>query len=1020
MKINEHEIDFKLDTGAAVTAIPSKYIDELGLTCQKTQSILKGAGNHELKTLGTSLVNIVYKGENFQEKIHIIDNLVTPLLGKPSITKLGLVKVLDEVDCNAGWQEEFSKLFRGLGSMETKVKIQLKEDVAPFVQVSPRRIAAARRQPLKLELQRMESLGVIRKVEEPTDWCSPCIVVPKKDGRIRVCIDFTKLNSAVKREYHPLPATDESLSMLSKAKVFSKLDANCGYWQLELDQDSQKLTTFITPFGRYLCRRLPFGISSAPEIFQREMSKVLVGLEGVICQMDDILICSKDNKSHQIRVREVLERLSNAGITLNADKCEFNKSRITFLGHVIDQDGIHADPVKINAIRSFPTPGNRTELKRFFGMVNYLGKFTPDLAKETTKLRELLKKDNDWNWNQFHVIEFQNLKKKMSSTPVLAPFSLESDTLLSTDASSYGLGAALLQRCEGEWRPVAFASRTLSESEKRYAQIEKEALAVCWASDKFHYYLAGRKFVIETDHKPLVAILGEKELSKLPLRVQRFRLKMLTHDYIVRYTPGPKLVLADALSRAPVGSSKCNNEETRWVLSLVEDMAISAGRRRTLQEATASDEVSRLLIAYSSTRWPLYKDCCELLRSFYTFRYQITTIDGLIFYGNRVFIPESQRLRILKEVHKEHQGENKCIQRAKKVVWWPGMTKQIRQVVKECRLCEQYRIPRVESLIPTPFPERPWWRLATDIFVKDGLSYLLVIDYFSRYIVVERLHNTESRTVCQLMEKLFCQFGVPNSIVSDNGPQFCSENFIQLMKKWDVIHQTSSPRYPQSNGEAERAVRTVKELMKKNSNMDVALCAYRDSPLTNGYSPAQLLFGRGLNSMGFINPCKIDMRRLQETENQYRTTQASNFNSRHRVASRQNIEVGEPVMVRDPNQTVSFGRVEATNGREVAVRKDNGNLMRRNRKYVTRTVDKNKRECEPKDSQQLSNQSNEQSDKQKSVPSPNHYISNSPIVERNRVNTNVSVPLSQTEENIPKITFTRFGRASKAPKRLDL
>lgn len=346
-------INFKVDSGAAVTALPAGLSRELKVKLTPTNKKLRAAGNQILTVKGKAIIKLKTNQREVRETVFFVDSLVTPLLGKPTIKKLRLIKFVNEVDTVSAnsWVERFPKLFTGLGSMKTSVNITLKEEAIPFAQAVPRRIAAARREPLKKELERMESLGVIQKIEAPTKWCAPCIVVPKKNQSIRVCIDFTRLNQAVLREYHPLPTTEETLSSLGNAKIFSQLDANSGYWQLRLSEQAQKLTTFITPFGRYFCRRLPFGISSAPEIFQREMQKALEGLEGVTCQMDDILIGGDTQEEHDSRVEAVLQRLVAAGITLNPDKCGFSKTEVKFLGHIINKEGIHVDPEKTRAIR---------------------------------------------------------------------------------------------------------------------------------------------------------------------------------------------------------------------------------------------------------------------------------------------------------------------------------------------------------------------------------------------------------------------------------------------------------------------------------------------------------------------------------------------------------------------------------------------------------------------------------------------------------------------------------------------
>lgn len=1022
-------INFKVDTGAAVTAVPSTmtgYLPEI----TSSSKTLRGAGNHKLDIEGSTKVTLKIQDKMVEDTIYIVNGLVEPLLGKPAISGLGLIQFIDEVNDKSAhnWCSEFPKLFQGLGEMGSEVRISLQSQVKPFTQSVPRRVPAARKKPLLDELCRMEKLGVIQKIEEPTDWCSPIVVVPKKNERIRVCIDFTRLNEAVRREYHPLPTTEETLSELGSANVFSKLDANCGYWQMRLHEDSQKLTTFITPFGRYFCKRLPFGISSAPEIFQREMQKVVMDLPGVVCQMDDILIYGSDQTEHDERVRRVLQRLEETGITLNKEKCEFSRNLVKFLGHIVNGQGIQADPEKTRAIVNFPTPGNRKELRRFFGIVNYLGKFSASLSVASVALRQLLGKDIDWIWSKTHDNEFNKLKQIISSTPTLTPFQLSRDTMLSTDASSYGLGAALLQRVGTTWKPIAYASRSMNSTEKRYAQIEKEALAICWACDKFNYYLSGRKFEIETDHQPLVSVLGSKELAKLPLRVQRFRLKMMNYCYTIRYTPGHKLVLADALSRAPLVTTESMTYHKSGVLAeLVSSLSVSRSRRERIKASMLEDNVGLSLVRHISHGWPNYSHIEDIMKPYYSFRDYLTYVDGMVFYQSRLFIPELERDRILSEIHAGHQGETKCIQRAVAVVWWPGMTKDIRNVVRMCSSCEEHRRKPPEPLITSPLPERPWWRLAIDLFQKDGKNYLVVVDYYSRYITVDELNeSTETHAIIRRLERTFCLLGIPNTVVSDCGPQFTCELFQKFVCKWDIHHITSSPRFPQSNGEAERAVQTAKGLMKKNVSIQAALCAYRDTPLANGYSPAQLMFGRGLNSLGMIGDSKIDTRRLRSYESERREKQAKWFNARHRAKERSPIRLTQPVVIREPGNQPRDGTVIATKGREVVAVGSGQQLIRRNRSQVSRRSTEMQSES-PTESMSPSQQgvtlpANVNTPPVTApplsrTPSP-RAVSSSPqaptTMQVNRPRSSLQPPSE------PEVRYTRSGRISKPPSRLNL
>ena len=258
---------------------------------------------------------------------------------------------------------EISVLFQELGSFGDDYTITLKEGATPYALVTPRHIPIPLRTKVKDELDRMESLNVISKVEEPSPWCAGMVVVPKKTGAIRICVDLKPLNENVQHKVHPLPSVDDTLAQLAGAKIFSTLDANSGFWQVPLEQSSRLLTTFLTPYGRYCFNKLPFGICSAPEHFQRQMDKILVGLEGVLCHMDDIIVFSAYKEEHDTRLERVLQRLQSAGVTLNADKCRFAKTELRFLGHLITQQGIQPDPEKTAAIAKMPAPTNVTELK---------------------------------------------------------------------------------------------------------------------------------------------------------------------------------------------------------------------------------------------------------------------------------------------------------------------------------------------------------------------------------------------------------------------------------------------------------------------------------------------------------------------------------------------------------------------------------------------------------------------------------------------------------------------------------
>ena len=370
------------------------HVDIIDTTCSviPAENTLRGPGGIKLRVLGTLVAKLQYKNKTCSETLYVIENQPTSLLGRDACLQLNLIKLMvDEVAVH----KDFPHLFHGLGKLKMQHHINLRDDARPICLYAPRKVPHPLLPRVEEELRRMEQLGVISKVIQPTDWCSGMVVVPKAKGRVSICVDLTHLNKAVKREIHPMSSVDESLAKLGKASVFSKLDANSGFWQLLLDEESKLLTTFITPQGRFAFNRIPFGISSAPEIFIRTISVILQGLDGVICHMDDILVFASNEAEHDDRLWKVLQRLQGAGLTLN-EKCEFGKKSIRFLGHVIDRTGVRADEQKLEAIQKFPAPTNTTELRRFTGMVNQLGKFVPNLPQLTAPICYLLKADVNW------------------------------------------------------------------------------------------------------------------------------------------------------------------------------------------------------------------------------------------------------------------------------------------------------------------------------------------------------------------------------------------------------------------------------------------------------------------------------------------------------------------------------------------------------------------------------------------------------------------------------------------------
>ena len=939
--IQGRRISFKIDTGADVSVIPKRVYDSLRPKPKLRPSFasLRSPGG-ELRHLGTFNAGVRQDDRSMQLRIFVLNSDCDSLLSRDAALRLGLVKRLDDVKNLA-----FGEI--GEPVQCDPVKICLQDDATPYSVTTPRRIPIPILPKVEAELQRMEKNGVIERVTEATDWCAPMVPVMKKGGGVRICVDLKKLNRAIKRQRYMLPTIEDITHKLQGSKIFTKLDATSGFWQLPLDEETARLTTFITPFGRYFFRRLPFGISIAPEVFQRTMESILRDIDGVEEYMDDILVHADCQEKHDKILGLVLERLAKVGLKLNKEKCEFNKEEINFLGHTFNKDGVKPDSTKLEAIQNMEDPKDVSELRRWLGMVNYLGRFVPDLSETLHPLNDLLHKDSQWLWGQPQITAMKKVKALLSEAPTLAYYDAKKRTVISADASSYGLGGVLLQEHNGELKPVAFCSRTLTSAEKGYAQIEKECLAMVWACEKFDRYLVGLdSFTALTDHRPLISLVNKRDLQETPLRCQRLLMRLMRYNVTAEYVPGKDMVVADALSRSPMAGNHINrlqNDIEEYVNEVMASWPASDAKLNQIREATQQDVNLKTAMEYTISGWPTHKqDVWLAARDLFNIRQELSVCDGLLLRGDRIVIPYSMRREMLDRIHDGHLGITKSRERANQAVWWPGLSKDVETTVSKCRFClEKQPSQKHEPLMPSSLPTRPFERMAADLCEFKGQHFLVTTDYFSRYIDIGYLPNISSASVINKLKNTFAHHGIPQTLISDNGRQFSSEEFKNFASEWNFTHVTSSPHFPQSNGAAERAVKIAKDILKQD-DVFLALLTYRSTPLPElGASPAELAFGRRLRTTlptlpKTLLPRTVDPDTVRRRDETAKARQAKYHDSRHGARPLFELQPGDPVLVKKEGEK-SWNQPATVHSkcapRSYIIQTPNGHL-RRNRRHL--------------------------------------------------------------------------------------
>ena len=775
--------------------------------------------------------------------------------------------------------------------------IHLKDGAEPFVAHTPIPIPHHWKKEVKRQLDEDVARGILRPVPagEPTEWCFRMVTVPKKDGKPRRTVDFQPGNKACLRETHHTPPPFDMVSSIPPNSYKTVLDAFNGYHQVMLDEESRRLTTFITEYGRYQYLRTPQGHCSAGDAYTKRYDDIVAGVERQCKCIDDTLLHDADIEQAFFHTFDYLKLCGSNGVTLNPDKFKFCRREVEFVGYFLGWEDYRPTGDKLSAIKNFPMPEQPsiTDIRSWFGLVNQLAPFLA-VSPLMEPFRDLLKPGASKKvyWDQNLQTIFNKTKEAVCSMAAngLAYFDRSRPTAVVTDWSRNGIGFVILQQhcscasdqapfcCTGGWKLALCGSRHLSSAEANYSAVEGEALAVAWCFKKARLFLLGNPgFLLLVDHRPLVKILGDRALGDISNpRLLRLKEKTLLFDYRIKHLSGKKNLAADTLSRYPVGTLEPDSDDTDVSEDLEALGAIVAALTSTSEDVIAMDPQHVKNAAQSDEQYQLLSQKVSsdsfaatraqedpLVRDFFNVRDRLCIVDDLLMYSVdekdlRLVIPRKLRRQIISNLHAAHQGSSSMLARARQVVYWPGLEHDVQDHARHCEQCRRHAPSQQrEPLLLSPAPDYPFQQVVADMFELNGNMYLSYADRLTGWLEVHHFRSAvTSEALCGVFRQLFHRWGTPEELSSDGGPNLSGRPFQLFLRKWGVRWRLSSAHYPQSNGRAEAAVKTAKRIIRDNTgrgghlNTDEAaqaLLMYRNTPLRDGdRSPAQLALGRHL------------------------------------------------------------------------------------------------------------------------------------------------------------------------------
>ncbi|XP_043206001.1 uncharacterized protein K02A2.6-like [Amphibalanus amphitrite] len=879
VRINGREIRMLVDTGSPVTIV-GRDTKIPGMCVRASDLRLQTFTGQLVPLRGETTVQVEHAGQTRSLRLVICDRPeTTPLLGRDWLRQLqldwravhmvsGPSEAGPRLTPETVIKKHESVFADGVGKMTVKAHLALKPGARP-VYKKARPVPYALLPLVDRELERWVREGIAEKTDSeqaPTGWGTPLVPVLKPTGQVRLCANYSlTVNPQLMVTPYPLPAPEDLFANI-KGRVFAKLDIRRAYEHMELDQESRDLTTVTTHRGSFRMIRMPYGIANCGFLFQQAMDKILEGLDGCVCYMDDCLIAADSEQELLRRLDRALDRMERNGLRLERSKCVFLAREVSFLGWRITADSIRPEEDGTTALLDAPEPRDVQQLRSLLGSVNYYSRLLPGLATTLAPLYALLKRGTPWRWTPQCSAAVATVKRLLASGRVLVRYDPSLPLKLVTDASSTGVGATLLhQMPDGTERPIMFASRTLTPTERRYAQVEKEATGVQYGLRRFHRFLFGRRFTLTVDNRALSRILSpERDLPGLSAaRLQRIAMELAAYQYDVELRKTADMALADSLSRMALPDSEQEQTAAEADTSGLDchlmfmDGAGPPLTARELESGTRRDPLLARVLSHVRHGWPSVTE--PELAPYRQRETELSTDRGVLLWGGRAVIPQRLRERVLQELHTGHLGGSKMKQLARRYLWWPGLDADLEAMARGCHSCAEKRgAPPRATLHPWEPTSGPWQRIHVDFAGPVENKYLMVVcDSHTKWVEAIIMPTTSAGRTVEELRELFARFGIPDQVVTDNGPQFTSTEFGIFLSNNGVRHIRTAPYHPASNGAAERAVGVLKSGLRATARdggslhqrVQKVLIAYRTAPhAVTGRPPAEVMFGRPIRT----------------------------------------------------------------------------------------------------------------------------------------------------------------------------